>query len=359
MDFLSKAGIAIDTATNKIRLGKNKLAKGKIYSVHHIKSITLPTKSESLVTLTAPKAFDQGLVEGSIRLSENVMLMEGIVASNTAKTFTAVLANFHHLPIKLTKHDKVGRLHLENQMTAQPIDQCLAIHDGEPRLTNTKDFNHVDKIPLDHIPTKFQKDYPALLRSYSDVFSKNNLDLGHCKDLPHQVRLIDPNQITAINQYCLPHHLKEVAIDYIKKLLAAGVIRKSNSVFNLSLMLVKKHADPKKPLSEQYQLVHNYVKVNKNIGHCGYPLRHLYELLDEVASGKIYSVLDLSQGFFQQHVIDPHEATTFSIPSVGQYAYVRSPQGTSLLSKATRLCMKRHLLHICVHRRCSNFGQNP
>ena len=76
----------------------------------------------------------------------------------------------------------------------------------------------------------------------------------------------------------------------------------------------------KKPLSEQYRLVHNYVKVNKNFAPCSCPLRHLNELLDELASGKLYSVLDLSQGFFQQHLIDPHEATAFSIPGVGQYA---------------------------------------
>ena len=93
-------------------------------------------------------------------------------------------------------------------------------------------------------------------------------------------------------------------------------------------MLVKKsHNDPKKPLAEQYRLVHNYVEVNKNISPCSYPLRHLYELLDKVASGKIYSVLDLSQGFFQQHLLDPHQATAFSIPGVGQYSYVPSPQG--------------------------------
>ena len=83
----------------------------------------------------------------------------------------------------------------------------------------------------------------------------------------------------------------------------------------------------KNPLAEQYRLVHNYVEVNKNIAPCSYPLRDLYELLDELASGKVYSVLDLSQGFFQQHLIDPHEATAFSIPCVRQYAYVRSPQG--------------------------------
>ena len=94
-----------------------------------------------------------------------------------------------------------------------------------------------------------------------------------------------------------------------------------------SCLLKNKHADPNKPLAEQYRLVHNYVEVNKNISPCSYPLRHLYQLLDKVASGKIYSVLDLSQGFFQQHLLDPHQATAFSIPGVGQYSYVQSPQG--------------------------------
>lgn len=114
----------------------------------------------------------------------------------------------------------------------------------------------------------------------------------------------------------------------MKKLLAAGVIRNSNLVFKSPLMLVKKpHADPDKPLAEQYWFAHNYVELNKNIAPCSYPLRHLYELLDEVASGSIFSVLDLSQGFFQQLLIDPHKATSFSIPGLGQFSYCRSPQG--------------------------------
>ena len=77
-------------------------------------------------------------------------------------------------------------------MTAEPIDQCLAIQNNEPRLVRTKDFRHVDKISLLHIPTKFQPDYRALLLSYSDVFSKDNLDLGHCKDYPTKYALLTP-----------------------------------------------------------------------------------------------------------------------------------------------------------------------
>ena len=80
-------------------------------------------------------------------------------------------------------------------------------------------------------------------------------------------------------------------------------------------------------MAEQYRLVHNYIDLNKNIAPCSYFLRNLYELLDEVASGKVVSVLDLSQGFFQQHLEDPQGSNSFSIPGVGQYTYTHSHQG--------------------------------
>ena len=193
-------------------------------------------------------------------------------------------------------------------------------------------MDHLKRIDLDHLPYQYQTQYRSLIHKYSDVFSTSDLNIGHSKSLLHVVRLKDPNRVTSISQYRLPYKLKEVAIDYVQKLMEAGVIRKSTSVFNSPLMLVKKpNADPNKPLGEQYKLVHNYVDLNKNINPCSYPLRHLYELLDEVAPGKVFLVLDLSQGFFQQTLIDPQESTSFSIPGVGQYTYCRSPQGLNSL----------------------------
>ena len=162
----------------------------------------------------------------------------------------------------------------------------------------------------------------------NDIFSKHDMDVRHSQTLPHTVRLTDHNKVVSVNQYHLPFHSKEVAIDFVQKLLKSGVIRRSTSVFNSPLMLVKKpNADPKKTLGEQYRLVHNYIELNKLTAPCSYLLRHLYELLDEVASGKIFLVLDLSQGYFQQTLIDPKETTAFSIPGYGQFTYNRSPQG--------------------------------
>ena len=124
---------------------------------------------------------------------------------------------------------------------------------------------------LSHIPAQYREKYSSLIRSYSDTFSKHDLDVGHSSTLPQTVRLLNPNKIVSINQYRLPYHLKEVAIDYVDKLLKSGVIRPSTSVFNSPLMLVMKpNADPSKPLGEPYRLVHNYIELNKLIAPCSY-----------------------------------------------------------------------------------------
>ena len=294
------------------------------------KAIHLDPHSETAIYVPVPFPFVQGLIETGPDLPDQVMVMDGVTYSFTPSdshnpVCTVILANFSHLPIRIPANTPLTVLTSDPQLKIKPLSSCLSISTDKPKIMDTA---HIENLDLTHIPKQYKPHYLSLLRSYVDVFSKNDLDVGHCKSLPHQVRLKDPNKVTSVNQYRLLHHVKEVAIDYVERLLAAGVVRKSNSVFNSPLMLVKKpHADPKKPLSEQYRLVHNYVELNKNISPCSYPLRHLYELLDDVASGSVFSVLDLSQGFFQQHLIDPLEATAFSIPGIEQFFYCRSPQG--------------------------------
>ena len=251
--------------------------------------------------------------------------MDGEIDSNGLSKCAAILLNTSQQPMFLARSSPLAQIDTCSENLRKPVNEVLTINNGNVRIPDT---THLQNIDLSHVPGKYLPQYQSLLASFADVFSKHDLDVGHCKTLPHHVRLTDPNRIVSINQYRLPYHLKEVAIDYVDKLLRYGVVRPSTSVFNSPLMLVKKpNSKPDRPLAEQYRLVHNYVELNKSIALCSYPLRHLYELLDEVAAGKIFSVLDLSQGFFQQTLIDPQKTTSFSIPGYGQFTYNRSPQG--------------------------------
>ena len=106
---------------------------------------------------------------------------------------------------------------------------------------STSSIEHISKIDLSHIPLQYTHQYrnlPVNTRTFflARICIQDTANLL----MPHVVRLKDPNRITSISQYKLPHKLKEVGIDYVQKLLEAGVVRKSTSVFNSPLMLAKK-----------------------------------------------------------------------------------------------------------------------
>ena len=324
MDLMEKAHITLDPGRNKILLSQNSNTITNPITLMTSKPLSILGNSETSLNVTSPTAFKLGLIEPSPLDSPSLSVMDGLIGTHDISGTphcSIVISNFGPTPIHLPKGTELCQVDISTDLEVFSVDYLR----NPPSSTPTP-----RKVPVDlsNVPWEYRDKYLKLLESFSDVFSKDDLDVGHCKSLPHKVRLKDPNRITSINQYRLPHHLKQVAIDYVSKLLQAGVVRKSSSVFNSPLMLVKKpHADPKKPLAEQYRLVHNYIDLNKNISPCSYPLRNLYELLDEVSAGKIFSVLDLSQGFFQQALDDPEESTSFSIPGFGQFSYTRSPQG--------------------------------
>ncbi|MEL6358502.1 MAG: reverse transcriptase family protein, partial [Bacteroidota bacterium] len=328
MDTMSKANVTINTNKKTISVGAISNTANEPPVLTSLKESNVPVNSETLIKFAFSKPFTNGLIESTV-FGKNLHVMDGVTESyeEDGKHFCSlVLANFGQVDEILPRKSTL-EVFIDPDMIIEDINSVMAV-DEQRVITQDNNYDHILKVDLRGVPQHYISRYHSLLRNFSDVFSKDDLDIGHCKDLPHRIRLKDPNRITSINQYRLPHHLKEVAIEKINKLLQSGVIRRSSSIFNSPLMLVKKpRADPTKPLGEQYRLVHNYIDLNRNIAPCSYPLRNLYELLDEVATGKVFSTLDLSQGFWQQHLDDPLESTSFSLPGVGQYTYTRSPQG--------------------------------
>jgi hypothetical protein len=95
-------------------------------------------------------------------------------------------------------------------------------------------------------------------------------------------------------------------------------------------MLVKKPClnDTNKPTEEQFRVLHDYRKLNSLLIEDSYPIKSLFELIDEIGQGQIYSIIDLSQGFFNQLLTEDSKAfTAFGAPGKGHFVYNRSAQG--------------------------------
>ena len=187
-----------------------------------------------------------------------------------------------------------------------------------------------DLINLSHLTNLHQQQaIKDLINLYTDVFSIDPNDIGHCTVIPQKIILKDESKVANTPPYRIAPNLQSVVVDYVDKLYQAGVIQKSTSPFCSPLLLVKKAgSNPSQPIQEQYRVVHDFRKLNSNSIRDSYPLHNLYDLIDKVATAKIWSVIDLSSGFWNQALHkDSQPYTAFAVPGKGHYEYNRTAQG--------------------------------
>lgn len=186
-----------------------------------------------------------------------------------------------------------------------------------------------DQVKLDHLSPTLQTCYHDLLSRFSDILSLDPNEIGNCNVLPQHIILKNAQKTTCIPPYRNSPHLQHVVKSYVGKLLDAGVIQRSTSPFCSPLLLVKKaNSTASQPLVEQYRVVHDFRALNDNTIRDSYPLHNLYDLIDRVAAAKIWSVIDLSSGFWNQQLTpDSRPLTAFAVPGIGHFEYTRSAQG--------------------------------
>jgi hypothetical protein len=105
--------------------------------------------------------------------------------------------------------------------------------------------------------------------------------------------------VCSTSPYGLPHHLLPIAHTCVDQLLSSDVNRASKSTFEtyVGLKTRFKGFNYTYRVTIQYRVVHDYRKLNSLLIKDGYPMRNLFELINEVGQGQIYSIIDLSQGF--------------------------------------------------------------
>ena len=336
-DLMEMYNVTLDMLKRKVHIGKLNISQQKLdiikVTLRSNKQIKLNPQEEKRVFISLPPELNNEkeiLFENSPKsdLSNQIVVPEALCKVTWQNFYTPgiylVFVNTSKDFYTISKHDIIGAVSKGSCVKAYSIESITKdIHIQSKKQV----FKEAD-LKFGEVPTHIRQKYVEMVNDFADVFSQGKLDVGNCPIMPHVIKLKDPTKIVSIPPYRMPYHLQSVASDYVDNLLKANVIRKSTSPFSSPLMLVRKqHADPSMPITHQYRVVHNYKKVNENIERCAYPLRNLYELIDNVSKGRVYTVIDLSQGYFNQQCIDKHGATAFSLPGKGHFEYVKSPMG--------------------------------
>lgn len=165
----------------------------------------------------------------------------------------------------------------------------------------------------------------ALLKKYAHI-SPAELPAGLPPDrgigTQHLIRLMEGAQPPARRSYRLSPREKAEVEDHVSKLLAKGLAQPSNSPYGAPILFVPKP-------DGSLRMVIDYRSLNKITVKDKYPIPRIDDLIDQLRGAKVFSALDLTQGYYQLRIApeDVHK-TAFTTP-IGLYEYKVLPMGLS------------------------------
>ena len=207
----------------------------------------------------------------------------------------------------------------KNRCYQQLQEAILAIPEGGPT------FSRFERWLLEG-SEKCSIDIKRVLCRYRHLF-RDNLPPGLPPEriVNHTITLV-PGKIPEKGAlYRLPPHELEAQRSIIRQLKDNGWITHTSSPFAAPSMLVGKKDDGSGQV--QYRMVINYRALNAITISPEYPLPTIQDVLNMLHGAKVFTVLDMEQGFHQIRV-DPHDQYKTAFRTcMGQYEFKVMPFG--------------------------------
>ena len=194
-----------------------------------------------------------------------------------------------------------------------------------------------------------------IINEYSNIFSKDQYDIGMSTHPPVEIPTEGPPCISA--PYTIPLKIRHWADNTIKKLLEAGIIQCTMSTWASHVIIVPKKGlevkleDANKPLlvDVRLRLVCDYHKLNEKLPadfwsydkedwiitkqgiNAPYPLPHIDEMFPSIRGHKFLMTLDCTRAFHGLKLsTDAAKKSTF-ITHLGKFQWNIAPFGLALL----------------------------
>jgi Reverse transcriptase (RNA-dependent DNA polymerase)/RNase H-like domain found in reverse transcriptase len=213
----------------------------------------------------------------------------------------------------------------------KPVDVVVAVQVHIEALTAQEQLNHLSD---------------AVKKKHKDIFEP----IPHLDELPTDVycriQLKYGSKTVSTCSYSTPRKYKEAWATLIQQYLDAGRIRPSNSAHASPAFLV-----PKADATVLPRWVNDYRVLNANTVTDSHPLPRVDDILADCSNAKIWSVIDMTNSFFQTRVHpDDVHLTAVTMP-LGLYEWLAMPMGLRN-SPAIHQCrmtaaLREHLGKIC------------
>ena len=284
-------------------------------------NITLPPRTECIIQGLVPKSYANhlGMVCNLGDLVEMQFCTAHTISQADQRKLPVRIMNVSKSPVELHAGEKIASFSpvFEEPSAILPApDICCGIR-SPSEISKTTASELASAIS----PNLSELDREKLLQtllSFPDVFQSS---LGHTTVVEHR---IDTGDSTPIRQYPrrLPHHYRAEVDRQVNEMLSQGVVQPSNSPWASPIVLVKKK-------DGSYRFCVDYRKLNLITKPDAHPLPRVDDLLDALNGYKMFSTLDLRNGYWQVSMSgEDREKTAFITPS-GLFEFNRMPFGLS------------------------------
>ena len=163
---------------------------------------------------------------------------------------------------------------------------------------------------LDQWTDDQQRAAKELLVASADVFPKDDLDLGKCNILKHDIKITDPQPFKERYRRIPPHLYEEVKA-HLQEIVEVGAIRRSFSPWASAVVLVRKK-------DGGLRFCIDLCKLNNRTVKDGYSLPCIEDTLDCLHGAVWFSTLDWKSGYWQVELEeDAKPLTAFTMGPLG------------------------------------------
>ena len=201
------------------------------------------------------------------------------------------------------------------------------------------------------ITTDIRQKFEELCEQYGEAFSKSNEDIGRTKLVKMDIDTGDSPPVSS-TPYTLPLKHYEWVQREIESLECAGVITKSMSKWASPMVIVPKKSAPGEPPKRRLcvdfrkvnELQQEVITAGKTKGQISiHPLPKIDEMHVKLKGTKVFSTIDLMNGYHHIALGKSSRAKTAFVTPFGKYEFLMVPFGLAQALAYFQLLMNKVL----------------
>lgn len=162
---------------------------------------------------------------------------------------------------------------------------------------------------------------PSIRQQTMNLVSNYNPHKSATSDVKLKIVLKEESPIQQLPRRLAPLE-KEIAQKQVDQWLNDGIIQSSTSEFSSPIVLAHKKDGSRR-------LCVDYRRLNKVLVRDHFPLPLIEDILDDLHDARVFSTLDLENGFFHVPVDESSRKYTSFVTPFGQYEFLATPFGLS------------------------------